>query len=161
MSDGFFMDGADAPVDILDELNRETYEKIVDELPAPAVQMVRLHLTKPWVPDFKSIVIAPLRQGLEDFLDAAVFDWEGYQWHFPSAEWWMAHAKTSHPPNGRGCDVKAHTEFLTLEGADAEFAYANILKDGNAYILGQQDFEAECEFWKNFGPRGPYSSVYA
>lgn len=161
MQDGFFMGGADAPVDVLDELNQDAHDQVQAELPPSEAQMVYLHQTKPWVPNFRSILIAPLKSGLDEFFAAQVFNWEGFDWYFPSIQWWVAHAKTSHPPRGRGCDVKSHVDFLTPDGQDAEFAYANVLADGNAYILNQADFEEECEFWKNFGPLGPHSSMYA
>src|SRR5262245_51520001 len=159
------MGNADAPVDILDDLNREIWEIATRELPSITGEMIKLHLTKPWIPDFKSIVIAPLRPDLDEFLAAHIFDWEGYSWYYPTMDWWLAHAHLSHPSprgyrgDGAGCSVEAHVEFLTPP--DGEFAYANILKNGDAYILDGKDFEQECEFFRNFGPRPSQSSLYS
>jgi len=148
----FFMGRAEAPTDILDELNRELYERArSEELSDSVSKMITLHITKPWVLDFKSIVISPLKENLEEFLAVHIFDWQEVPWFFPSDEWWMSHAKVSHSPgNGLGCNLKNHVDFLTNETEDGEFLYANILKSGDAYILGRSDFEEECEYWNSF-----------
>lgn len=123
-------------------------------LSAGVKEMQYLHLSKPWVPGFRAVLIVPLRDGLERFLAAPAGEFEGMTLHVPSPEWWISHSRTSHPPSGRGCSVRAHTDFLTPEGASAEFAYFNLMRDGSLSLLGPVDFERECAFWKDAFPRG-------
>jgi hypothetical protein len=121
-------------------------------LPDSARKMVRLHLKKPWVPNFLSVAIAPAKPGLEDYLGPVIVRRvEGRDWHFPSAKWWVSHSQRSHPPDGSGCDPEAHARFLAADAKDPEFLYANVLQSGNIVVLNRADFLAECDWWgKNF-----------
>lgn len=149
----------DAPVDLLDDLNQETYEKAFEELPEITAKAIHMHLTAPWIPDFKALVISPLQSGLETLLGPPMFEWEGAQWYYPSMEWWRAHIRVSHPEKGAGCDLRSHVDYLTHP--DGEFVIAAILRDSSAYILGLEEFETECTFWKDFGPRSNHSEIYS
>lgn len=113
-------------------------------------QLVYLHMQKPWVENFHLVAITPMKSGLEEFLDAELFSAGGNRWFYPSQQWWLSHAKTSHPPDGSGCDVDAHTSFLSVDGGDPEFLYGNLLYDGSFHVLGREDFVAECEWWARY-----------
>lgn len=152
------MGEVNAPVDLLDELNQETYEKAFEELPEITAKAIHYHLVKAWIPDFKAVVISPLQSGLESLLGPPIFEWEGVQWYYPSLEFWKAHIRVSHGEKGAACDLNAHVDYLT--SPNGEFQYAVVLRDGSAFILGQEEFETECAFWKDFGPRSSRSDIY-
>lgn len=130
-------------------LNQEAWAEVSRDrsLPQSVKTMVYLHLQKPWVPNFLAVAVAPLKPGLERFLKVEAFNHGGLTYRYPSREWWLAHARSSHPPDGAGCDAQAHADFLTAGGANAEFSYANVLKSGEVVVLGPPDFEEECAFW--------------
>lgn len=132
------------------QLNQEAWARISGDpsIPQSVKTMVYLHLMKPWVPNFLAIAIAPLRPGLDKNFERSVFEWSSFSFNYPSKDWWLAHATTSHPPEGSGCSVEAHTDFLSPESTQAEFAYVNVLRSGEVVLLGPRDFEAECAFWK-------------
>ncbi len=131
------------------QLNKEAWTQVsAAALPQSVKSMVYFHIQGPWISNFLAVAIAPLRPGLEGFLHRPVFEYEALSFHYPSMDWWLAHAKTSHPPDGAGCDIEAHVNFLTAYGADQEFVYANILKSGDVAVLERPDFEDECAFWE-------------
>lgn len=115
-----------------------------------------VHFEKPWIPKFWAVAIHASKPGSEKFFDFPVgYADDGTPWFFPSREWWIAHAKASHPPDGTGCDVDVHTKFLSSEGSVHEFDYASIFSDGTMQILGRGDFVDECSWWtRAFGARG-------
>jgi len=116
-------------------------------LPLVTREMIWLHLTKPWVPGFRIIGIEPLKPGLERYLGPVLVP--QHNLFFPSLYWWRAHARSSHPPDGSGCSVKVHVDFLTPTGRNAEFRYWHFFNDDRIpRFLGREDFEAECAFWK-------------
>ena len=120
--------------------------------PQSVVEMVRLHLSKPWIPGFLTTLISPLRPGLNRHLRISMVKSDGRIWHFPSAHWWLTHAQASHGKTGETCDPAAHSAFLTAEGARAEFAYGHLMADGRLVVAGPEDFERECAWWRdNFG----------
>lgn len=131
-------------------------------LPLPVRGMINVHALKPWIPNFWSVAIrAPRTGSSESYFDFPIGRAEdGTPWFFPSRQWWLAHAKASHPSpdgglGGMGCDVDVHTKFLSSEGDVHEFDYATILTDGTMKVLGRADFAIECDFWKRaFGGRG-------
>jgi len=115
--------------------------------PGSVKRAILLHLNKPWVKGFSIVAISPIRQGTENYLADYLFHAGKRDWFFPSEQWWLSHANRSHEPAGNGCDVDLHVAFLTREGANAEFEYANVLKDGTVNILDEDDFLMECTFW--------------
>lgn len=131
------------------QMNQETWQAVSRDpaIPQSVKTMIYLHLQKPWVPNFLAVIIAPMNQGLDAYLGRPVLERSGLTFYYPSLEWWFAHARTSHPPEGEGCDAQAHQDFLTQTGASAEFVYANVLKSGDIEILERPDFDAECAFW--------------
>lgn len=116
-------------------------------------QMAWCHFRKPWVSGFRTVAIRPTKTGSGEYLDIALCRALDSVWYFPSVIWWKAHAKTSHPPDGSGCSIEAHTKFLTEEGTVHEFDYANILWNGNLVVLGRPDFVVECKWWEREFPR--------
>lgn len=145
-------------------LSRRREEMLHDvSLPLTVRGTTNVHFEKPWIPNFWSVAIRAPKAGSERFFDFPIgADDDGRLWHFPSREWWVAHANASHPPDGRGCDVEVHTKFLSSEGSVHEFDYATILSDGTLKILGRADFADECTFWSRaFGDkRGGLSGVF-
>jgi hypothetical protein len=108
---------------------------------------IALHSSKPWVPNFDRVLIQPLRQVNPEWLGAPV-TLQGSTWYEPTRAFWETHCQAAHQ-GGRGCSAQVHTAFLTSTGANAEFQYANVLKDGSFYIQDAQGFERECEWWRN------------
>lgn len=136
---------------------RATYDRIQHfvrkmaadpSLPAATRRMIQLHLSKPWVPGFFAVAIRPVERGLEEYLGFPIVRALGTDWYFPSRVWWLAHARTSHGPDGSGCNPDVHTRFLSAEGTDHEFDYANILRNGSLVILDRRAFEQECAYWQ-------------
>lgn len=125
-------------------------------LPISVRGSVNVHMTKPWIPNFWTVAIRALKPGSESFVDFPIgYADDGTPWFFPSRQWWVAHAKASHPPDGMGCDVDVHTKFLSSEGSVHEFDYATVLTDGMMQILGRADFVDECSWWSRaFAARG-------
>jgi len=119
---------------------------------SPVAKMLALHLRKPWIPGFRAVLIRPLREGLDEFLGPVARSFPGRpgerrEWHVPSAEFWLAHAQTSHPPNGLGCDSEEHIEFLASDAPDPEFGYAELLDDDTLVVEDAAGFRAECRWW--------------
>lgn len=129
------------------ELHREAREEFADEGPS-ARRMLEIHLAKPWVRGFLSVLISPTGRGLREYLKTSVVKGDGRTWYFPARRWWAAHAERSHPPSGAGCDVRVHYEFLAEDAPSPEFLYANLLSDGRIAVLRRRDFEKECQAWK-------------
>jgi hypothetical protein len=120
-------------------------------LPLTVRGSVNVHMEKPWIPNFWSVAIRAPKPGGESqsYFDFPIgYAADGMPWFFPSRQWWIAHSKASHPPDGRGCDVDVHTKFLSSAGSVHEFDYATVLTDGTLKILGRHDFAEECLFWK-------------
>lgn len=105
-----------------------------------------LHRTKPWVPNFKRVLIRPLRKVNEAWLGQEV-DIGGKVWNLPTDAFWEVHCNASHE-GGAGCDVDIHTSFLTSDGSNAEFEYASELDNGEVQIQTEKEFNEECDFWK-------------
>ena len=118
-------------------------------LPSSVRHMVIDHMSKPWIPGFLSVAIRPTGEGSKIYLGFEIGKTDGSEWYFPSKKWWVAHAKASHPPNGNGCSVATHVDFLTKEGATHEFDYATAYADGSLKILHPDDFEKECRWWRS------------
>jgi hypothetical protein len=117
-------------------------------LPLTVRGSANVHFEKPWISNFWTVAIRAPKSGSESYLDFPIgLAEDGTVWFFPSREWWIAHAKTSHPPDGTGCDVDVHTKFLSSEGDVHEFDYATILTDGTIHVLGRADFAEECAWW--------------
>lgn len=134
----------------LEQLNEQLLERVsVDaSMPESMKMMVFLHLKKPWIAQYLSLAIAPLKpEGLEAYLADPVFEYKGKQFYFPSDRWWKSHGERSHEPMGEGCVEELHVEYLTKDGKSAEFLYAAILRDGSVKILEAKDFEEECRYW--------------
>jgi hypothetical protein len=136
-------------------------------LPLSVRGSANVHFEKPWIPNFWSVAIRAPKSGSANqsfpppVPDQSYFDFpightdDGMPWFFPSRQWWIAHSKASHPPDGMGCDVDVHTKFLSSEGSVHEFDYATILLDGTMQVLGRSDFAEECAWWKRaFGTKG-------
>jgi hypothetical protein len=140
---------AQRELDALFALNQDVWRAVSADpgIPQTMKLMVYLHITKPWIPDYLSLAISPLREGLGEYLGRPVFHWAGMTFYYPSARWWQSHGERSHPPQGAGCDAGVHEQFLTAEGPDGEFVYAAVLKSGDIKVLDRGDFDAECAFW--------------
>lgn len=112
------------------------------------VRMTILHMKKPWIPGQDAVILAPLRTGLGKFFRQVVARRYGQIWYFPSATWWLAHARASHPPDGSGCNARVHADFLTKDGKNAEFLYGAFMIDGSIRVLEGEDFAVECAWWE-------------
>ena len=154
-------------VQLASHLLRHRNEEFLHDssIPLTVRGMVNVHMTKPWIPNFWTVAIRSPKPGGESTppptRDQSFFDFpigyadDGTPWFFPSRDWWIAHAKASHPIDGMGCDVDVHTKFLSSEGSVHEFDYATVLTDGTMQILGRADFVDECRWWSRaFGARG-------
>lgn len=119
------------------------------KIPLSVRGMINVHLEKPWINGFWSVAIRAPKPGSERYFDFPIgLAEDSTSWFFPSRQWWIAHAHASHPPDGSGCDVDVHTDFLSSEGKTHEFDYATVLTDGTMKILGRVDFAQECYFWQ-------------
>lgn len=131
------------------ELNKSFWATVSGDpaVPQSVKSMIYQHLIGGWVPGALAVVISPLEDGLDHFLMQAAFDLDGIQYYYPSLDFWRAHANASHFPDGKGCDAIVHSEFLTREGAQGEFIYAIVTRDGNIVIQDARGFEEECAFY--------------
>lgn len=138
----------------MDKAIRAVAARILDDprIPDSVKGMTWLHFYKPWISGFRAVLIAPLKPGLEKHLAAPAGDWMGRMLYVPSAEFWTAHARSSHPPMGDGCSAEAHAAFLTTEGSNREFAYYNLMRENSIRLLGPGDFEEECRYWERVFP---------
>lgn len=134
-----------------DKLLGQRHDRLLNDtkLDSSVRRMIGVHLIKPWIPRFWSVAIRPTGGGSESYLDFEVGRADETAWYFPSRKWWIAHAKASHPPDGTGCDVSVHVDFLTSEGATHEFDYATVTVDDRLAILTPDDFEKECRWWRS------------
>jgi hypothetical protein len=129
-------------------------------LPLTVRGMIHVHLIKPWIPDFWSVAIRASKPGSEAYFDFPIgYAEDGTSWFFPSRQWWLAHAQTSHPPAGMGCDADVHTKFLSSEGSVHEFDYATVFANGQLSILGRADFVLECALWSRAFSAQPPGTV--
>lgn len=136
-------------------LQRRRHQLLHDPtLPMSIRGAARLHFEKAWIPNFWAVAICAPRPGSESYFDFPIGVTEdGTPWFFPSQQWWIAHAKASHPPDGKGCNADVHTDYLSREGSKYEFDYATIFTDGTLKVLGRADFVEECAWWKRaFAP---------
>jgi hypothetical protein len=118
-------------------------------LPLSVRGSANVHFEKPWIDGFWSVAIKyPSGSGDPSYLDFEIGRADGSPWYFPSRQWWIAHARASHPPDGSGCDALVHTDFLSREGKTHEFDYATILLDRRLIVLGRHDFDDECAWWR-------------
>jgi len=121
-----------------------------ETLPLSVRGMISVHLETAWIPGFWSVAIRSAQPGNKRFFDFPIgFAEDGTAWYFPARQWWLAHAQTSHPPDGSGCDAAVHTKFLSGEGDAHEFDYAAVLVNGTLKVLGETDFQQECFFWQH------------
>jgi hypothetical protein len=117
-------------------------------LPSSVRGMIGVHIDAAWIPNFWSVAIRAPKPGSEVYFDFFVgYAEDGTSWFFPSRQWWIAHAQSSHFPTGKGCDADIHTDFLSSEGKTHEFDYATVFLDGTIKILGRLDFVEECSWW--------------
>lgn len=115
------------------------------------IRMVALHQAKPWIPGYIGSVILPIHKGGAKWVKGKMFTADGHDWYYPSTLWWKAHAHTSHPPDGSGCNPGVHAAFLTGTGKNAEFLYGALIRKRGLHILQAEDFLVECAWWgKNF-----------
>lgn len=116
-------------------------------VPQTVKSMVYQHLQTAWVPGALAVVISPLANGQDPFLKNSAFDLGGIQYYYPSLDFWKAHASTSHPPDGSGCNPEAHAEFLTRDGSNPEFIYSVVRRDGSIKVQDLAAFVDECAFF--------------
>lgn len=116
-------------------------------IPQTVKSMIYQHLQTAWVPDALAVVISPLANGQDPFLKNSAFDLGGIQYYYPSLDFWMAHASTSHPPDGSGCNPEAHAAFLTQDGSNPEFIYAVVTRLGELVVEDLNGFVTECAFF--------------
>lgn len=117
-------------------------------VPQSVKSLIYQHMLSMWIPDALAIVISPLKSAQNNpYLKQSAFDLSGIQYYYPTLAFWQAHATTSHPPDGRGCDPAAHAAFLTASGQQAEFIYAVVKKDGTIVVQDLDGFVNECAFY--------------
>lgn len=143
---------------ILPELRASVEADILADTSAPAatLELFRLHWEKPWVPNFLTSLISPLKPTLRTYLKLSVLRHDGRIWYIPSVAWWRMHARSLHAPEGAGCLVAAHVYQLCESATMPLFLYADILQDGRFRVLGEDDFKIEAGYWKaNFKAGAP------
>lgn len=116
-------------------------------IPQSVKSMIFQHIKSLWISDALAVVISPLKNGSNAYLKQSAFDIGGIQYYYPSVDFWMAHAQTSHQPKGQGCDPEAHAAFLTQGGQHAEFIYGVVKKDGTLVVQDLNGFVTECAFY--------------
>lgn len=135
---------------MLFEFNKNFWAEVSRDpgIPQTVKSMIYQHIQSLWVPDALAVVISPLSGGANNpYLKQSAFDLGGLQYYYPSLEFWKAHASTSHPPDGQGCDPAAHAAFLTPSGQNAEFTYAIVKRDGTIVAQELDDFVTECAYF--------------
>lgn len=123
-------------------------------------ETIELHKTKPWITDFKRVLIRPLRSVDKAWLGEKISftqrrpGGETADWFVPTDAFWIVHANASHPvgkDDRHHCDSRIHTAFLTSTGSKAEFSYGYERKsDGVLVVEDADDFAAECRWWDAF-----------
>lgn len=136
---------------MLFEMNKSFWTEVAQNtsIPQSVKSMIYQHIQSRWVPDALAVVISPLSQGNSAYLKQSAFDLAGIQYYYPSLEFWMAHAETSHPPSGQGCDPSAHAAFLTAQGQHAEFIYGVVKRDGTVMVQDLNGFVDECAYYES------------
>jgi hypothetical protein len=138
-------------------------------------ETIAIHKTKPWIKDFRGVLIRPLKPVNKEWLGPRITlvskSGKTADWFAPTDAFWAVHAKASHPVGAddkHHCSAKIHTAFLTETGSNAEFAYGYQRKsDGVLVVETTADFAAECAWWDSYfakkaagGARaGPLGSV--
>jgi len=133
------------------DLKRDVLEDIAGDKAAPpehTLELARILLETPWVPDFLMPLITPVKGNLRSYFKLSVMRVGERVWHFPSFHWFRNHARICHGPDGSGFDLAEHVKHLGEESLEASFLQANLLKDGRLHILGEDDFKMEAGFWK-------------
>ncbi len=142
---------SETPRDILekaiDDVAEQVMQEIADDFAAmpDTAEVARLHMAKPWVPNFWASLVSPLKPTSRAFLKLSVLRQDGRVWYLPSFLWWRNHTRHAHL-GGPGCSVEAHETMLT-EGPEAMVLYADLLKDQSLRVLGRRDFEMEAAWW--------------
>lgn len=133
------------------ELNKSFWATVSRDpsVPQSVKSMIYQHIIGFWTPDSLAVVVSPLADGLEHFLQQPVFDLDGLQYYYPSLKFWLAHANASHSPEGTRCSVSAHISFLTREGSNAEFIYSVVTRNGEMIVQDAERFSNECAFFKS------------
>ena len=108
---------------------------------------IQLHEEKPWVPNFKRVLIQPLQTVQKEWLGESIMR-DDQLWYVPTKSFWEVHCNASHG-GGATCDSQAHISFLTESGENAEFKYAYELQDGSMMVLSADQFDEECIWWGN------------
>jgi hypothetical protein len=139
----------DSSIKQLFELNKSFWASVSGDarLPQSVKSMIYQHLQSQWIPNALGVVLAPLGDRNNPMIGQPLFTIEGYQYYYPTLEFWLAHAKQSHPPAGNGCDPDVHAQFLTPTGANAEFAYGVVKRDGDMIVQDAAGFDNECAFY--------------
>jgi hypothetical protein len=129
------------------DLKRDVLEDIAGDpnCPLHTLEMTRILLESPWVPDFLMPLVSPIRSNVRALLKMSVIRVADRVWYFPSFHWWRAHARLFHKPDGSGCDFQAHLKYLT---DDPSTMQGYLLKDGTVHILDEADLKAEDDYWK-------------
>lgn len=134
----------------LRDWNRTFWAEVAQDgnIPQSVKSMIYQHMQSLWVPDALAVVISPLHTGQNNqFLKQSAFDLGGIQYYYPSVAFWSAHATTSHPPDGSGCDPATHAAFLTATGQQGEFIYGVVKKDGSIVVQDLNGFINECAYF--------------
>jgi hypothetical protein len=140
----------DRTVQQLFDLNKSFWASVSGnpKIPQSVKSMIYQHIQSQWVPNALAVVLAPLGDRSNPMIGQPVFALEGWQYYYPTLDFWMAHAEQSHPPQGNGCDSVVHKQFLTATGANPEFIYAVVKRDGNIDVQEATDFDIECAFFE-------------
>lgn len=134
----------------LEELNRQLWAEVSASRAwsQPMKTMLYMHLKGPWIPGNLAVVISPLGSDLVNFVTKPVFSLDGLAFYYPSIRFWEAHGEIAHPPQGAGCDLLAHVNFLTQAAPDPAFVYGVVTRDRNVRIETPAAFEEECLFFR-------------
>ena len=118
-------------------------------------EFLDLHHRKPWVPQFRRVLIQPINQ-TEDgswFGDIVYVKNESGnydKWYVPTDAFWQWHYKTCHmTPKGPGFNLENHVAFLTPNSPSPEVLYANELTDGTLVIQTAKEFQQEAYYLEN------------
>lgn len=132
------------------DLNKSLWASVSrsPRIPQSVKSMIYQHLQSQWIPNSLAVVLAPFHAEKNPLLGQNLFALEGVQYYYPSIDFWLAHAKQSHPPQGEGCDPYVHAQYLTASGANPEFIYGVVQRDGNLVIQDLDGFSVECSFFE-------------
>lgn len=131
-------------------LNKEFWASVSRDprIPQSVKSLIYQHLQIQWIPNALAVVLSPLGARDNPMIGQPVFALDGLQYYYPTLEFWLAHADQSHPPQGQGCDPVVHTQFLTVNGANPEFIYGVVKRDGEIDVQDATDFDIECAFYE-------------